>query len=158
MRKTSFDTPGVVTRGRETEAWLNLDSIAEVAVTSEDSAFPIESAFTFGASAGWRAGGGGEQTIRLAFDTPQRINRVWLRFVETEADRTQEFSLRWRPDLQGQSQEIVRQQWNFSPAGATTEVEDYKVDLENVGVLELAINPDVGNRDAVATLAEWRIA
>jgi hypothetical protein len=158
MRKTSFDSVSLAPREQNNDAWLDLDSLAEVAVTSEDPAFPIESAFTFGVSPGWRAGGGGEQTIRLAFDTPQRIKRVWLRFEETEADRTQEFSLRWRPDLQGQSQEIVRQQWNFSPTGATTEVEDYKVDLDNVGVLELAINPDVSRRDAVATLAEWRVA
>jgi hypothetical protein len=53
--------------------------------------------------------------------------------------------------------EIVRQQWNFSPAGSTTEMEDYVVDLEAVSVLELAIQPDLSRRQAVATLASWRL-
>jgi hypothetical protein len=77
--------------------------------------------------------------------------------VETEAARTQEFSLRWRPEKDGRTREIVRQQWNFSPTGSTTEMEDYKVDLANVGILELIINPDVSQGEALATLAEWRI-
>src|SRR5215471_7678474 len=55
-----------------------------------------------------RAGGGGEQTIRLIFEPPQRIQRIWLRFVETETERTQEFTLRWRPETDGQAREIVR--------------------------------------------------
>lgn len=138
--------------------WLDLDKIAQVAVTSEDPDCPIESALAPGASSGWRAGGHGEQTIRLAFDTPQRIKRIWLRFVETATERTQEFSLRWRPEKAARAREIVRQQWNFSPGGTTTEIEDYKVNLDHVGVLELTINPDISHRDTVATLAEWRIA
>jgi hypothetical protein len=138
--------------------WLDLKQVARVAVTSEDPNYPIESAFSSGTPSGWRAGGRGEQGIRLIFDPPQRIQRIWLRFVETESERTQEFSLRWRPESDNWSREIVRQQWNFSPQGATTEIEDYKVELDEVASLELTINPDVSKRDAVATLAEWRLA
>ena len=58
----------------------------------------------------------------------------------------------------GHSQEIVRQQWNFSPAGSTSEVEEYQTDLDGVAVLELAIQPDLEGGGARATLAEWRIA
>jgi hypothetical protein len=47
---------------------------------------------------------------------------------------------------------------NFSPAGSTSEVEDYTVELDEVSALELAIKPDLGRGDAPATLAEWRIA
>jgi outer membrane receptor protein involved in Fe transport len=48
----------------------------------------------------------------------------------------------------GPEKEIVRQQWNFSPAGSTTEIEDYAVDLDGVSVLELAIQPAwAGARD-----------
>ena len=140
------------------EPWLDLHQVAQIAVTSEDPDFPIESAFSLGVTPGWRAGGRGEQTIRLIFDPPQRIRRIWLRFHEAESERTQEFSLRWRPDKHGRVREIVRQQWNFSPSGSTTEVEDYQVNLDGVGILELAIKPDLGRRDVLATLAEWRIA
>ena len=37
--------------------------------------------------------------------------------------------------------EVVRQQWNFSPAGSTTEAEHYFIDLDSVSVLELALRP-----------------
>jgi hypothetical protein len=46
----------------------------------------------------------------------------------------------------------VTQQWNFSPAGSTTEVEDYAVSLQGVSALELAIQPDI-THDRIAT---WR--
>jgi hypothetical protein len=154
MRKVSFDSTSDVPA---TEGWLGLEQIAQVEVTSEDPHYSIESAFT-ASSSGWRAGGGGEQTIRLVFDAPQRIHRIRLRFVETQVERTQEFSLQWRTDRHDRAREIVRQQWNFSPQGATTEIEDYSVDLGSVGILELSINPDVSHRDSVATLAEWRVA
>jgi hypothetical protein len=52
----------------------------------------------------------------------------------------------------------VRQQWNFSPGGSTTEIEDYRVEVDRVAILELLINPDVSKGEAVATLTEWRIA
>jgi hypothetical protein len=156
MRKSRLDSSSE--KPKPTAAWLNLDKVAAVAVTSEDPQCPIESALTPGESSGWRAGSGGEQTIRLIFDLPQRIQRIWLRFVETQTERTQEFSLQWRPDKNGASREIVRQQWNFSPQGTTTEIEDYQVNLDKVGILELKINPDISRGDSVASLAEWRVA
>jgi hypothetical protein len=64
---------------------------------------------------------------------------------------------RWS-SADGGLKEIVRQQWNFSPAGATSEVEDYEVDLDGVSALELAIKPDLTRREAPATLASWRVA
>jgi len=158
MRKTTFDSIEFDKSAPVDERWLDLDKIAKVAVTSEDLSRPIESAFGVDGPSGWRAGGKGEQTIRLIFDRPQRIKRIWLRFVETETMRTQEFSLRWRPQKEGPAREIVRQQWNFNPTGSTTEIEDYKVDLTNVVILELKINPDISQGEGLATLAELRVA
>jgi hypothetical protein len=157
MRKASFDSATFHEPRPPQESWLDLDNLAHVAVTSEEPDFPVESAF-LGLSAGWRASGRGEQTIRLIFDPPRSIKRIWLRFVETENERTQEFLLRWRPDKHGRAREIVRQQWNFSPSASTAEIEDYRVDLADVGILELSIIPSIGERNSVATLAEWRIA
>ncbi len=45
------------------------------------------------ADAGWRAAGPGEQTIRLFFDQPQRVRRIWLHFVDFRKERTQQFVL-----------------------------------------------------------------
>ena len=84
------------------------------------------------------------------------LHRIQLRFEEAESERRQEFTIRWSSAAGGPEKEIVRQQWNFSPAGSTTEIEDYAIDLDGVSVLELAIQPDVGGREAVATLAFCR--
>jgi hypothetical protein len=36
-------------------------------------------------------------------------------------------ALRWSSAAVAPPKEIVRQQWNFSPSGSTTEVEDYSI-------------------------------
>ena len=140
------------------QKWLDLEKIAVVEVTSEDEAFPIESALLPGKVLEWRASGHGKQMIRLLFDNPQRLQWIRLKFEELEIERTQEYVLRWSQD-DGQSyQEIIRQQWNFSPEGATSEIEDYQVELPSVTILELSINPDISDRNAFASLKELRLA
>jgi hypothetical protein len=140
--------------------WLNLERLIQVEVTSEDAGFPIEAAFGLGTDRterGWRAAEPGEQLIRLLFDDPQRLRRIFLYFVERDRKRTQEFVLRWSSG--GNSfKEIVRQQWNFSPQGAMSELEDYQVDLAEVSAIELVIIPDISGGDARASLAQLRLA
>jgi hypothetical protein len=92
------------------QGWLDLESTASVEITSEDNAFPIESALLRQDKEGWRAAEPGVQTIRLIFDEPQRLRRVSIVFEETGIKRTQEFTLRWSPDRGSSFQEIVRQQ------------------------------------------------
>lgn len=140
------------------ESWLDLERLVQVEITSEEDAHPIESALQLDGGEGWRAAEPGEQTVRLLFSDPQRIRRIRLRFVEPVRERTQEFVLRWSSDSGRPLREIVRQQWNFSPGGATTETEDIRVDLAGVRVLELSVVPDIGKGDALASLAEWRLA
>ena len=138
--------------------WLDLESKAEVEITSEDPARPIESALRPGGQPGWRAADPGPQTIRLVFDEPQRISQVRLRFTERETERTQEFVLGWTEDRSRPFREIVRQQWNFSPQGSTEEVEEYRLKLEGAAALELKVNPDISGRKAFASLQEFRVA
>ena len=138
------------------EGWLSLERLATVEVTSEQDAFPIESVFADNSREGWRASKSGKQMIRLIFDQPVAVNRIQLRFEECDAERTQEFTLSWCPSTGG-CKEIVRQQWNFSPAGSTVEIEDYTVDLQDVSALELTIKPDIGGKNRLATLAMWRV-
>src|SRR5436309_2542429 len=57
-------------------AWLDLEALARVEVTSEDAAHPIESALLPVGATGWRAGSPGEQTVRLLFEAPQRLRRI----------------------------------------------------------------------------------
>jgi len=158
MRKRILDTNPSHGRSNAAHDWLDLEQIATVEVTSEDPNFPIESVFTSKDGPGWRASQRGEQQIRIIFDQAASLRRIQLRFVEPEVERTQEFTLRWSSADGGPTKEIVRQQWNFSPRGSTTEVEDYEVSLEGVSVLELAIKPDLTRGEAPATLATWRVA
>ncbi len=140
------------------QKWLDIEKLAVVEVTSEDDAFPIESALLPGDVSGWRASGPGKQTIRLHFDNPQKIHLIRLNFEELENERTQEYVLRWSPDGGQSYREIIRQQWNFNPEGATREVENYQVDLSTVTILELSINPDISERNTFASLKELRLA
>ena len=141
------------------EDWLHVEGLAEVEVSSEALAYPVERALLPEPSAGWRAAGPGPQIIRLHFRPPQRLSRIWLSFVESEIERTQEYTLRWSSDYGESFHEIVRQQWNFSPHGARQEIEDHYVELPSVTILELKIIPDirVGTK-AMASLAQWRLA
>ena len=157
MRKRIVETHFAKPRGESDQGWLDLEQIATVEVTSEDPRFPIESAFGPKRGPGWRASPKGEQQIRIIFDEPISLHRIQLRFHEAECERAQEFTLRWSPDEGEPTNEIVRQQWNFSPNGSITEIEDYAIDLNAVSVLELAIRPDRGRREAVATLAAWHL-
>ena len=118
----------------------------------------MESALSAGEEQGWRAAKPGTHAIRLNFDKPRRIRRIWLAFEDTEATRTQEFVLRWSRDTGHAFREIVRQQWNFSPSGGTREVEDCAVDLFDVTVLELIIVPDKSGGEARASLRSLRLA
>jgi hypothetical protein len=142
----------------EKASWLDVRTIARVEVTSEDWRYPIESAFDETDERGWRAAERGKQNIRLFFDEPPRIRRIWLRFMELEAERTQQFTLQWSTDKTDALRPLLQQQWNFSPSGSTSEIEDYEVDLNGVWMLQLLIDPDIARGPAVASLASWRLA
>jgi hypothetical protein len=138
--------------------WIDIEKDATVEVSSEDVAFPIEPALRGEGGAGWRAAEPGPQTIRLLFDAPRRIERIWLLFEEREVARTQEFVLRWSGDGGRTYQDIVRQQYTFSPTGSTREVEDYNVQLAGVTAVELQLIPQIGGGSARASLSEWLLA
>jgi hypothetical protein len=140
------------------EGWLDVERAAEVEVTSEDRDCPIEAVFSSGDASGWRAAAPGKQTIRLVFDQPQRLRCICLVFEENEADRTQEFVLRWSADGGRSVKEIVRQQWNFSPPRSVREVEEYRVQLSGVTVLELIITPNISGGVARASLKNLRLS
>src|SRR5262249_3446064 len=128
-----------------------------VEVTWGEKGHPIEAALQVEGASGWRASVPGTQTIRLIFDEPQKLERIWLVFEELEYPRTQEFVLRSRSE-NADFQEIVRQQWNFSPTGSVREIEDYAVELSEVKVLEIILVPDKDANEARASLRCLRLA
>jgi hypothetical protein len=156
MRKRQI-SPTTASELPSSSTWLDMEHKALVEVTSEESGFPIESAL-LGVEGGWRAADTGTQTIRLIFDEPQRLRRIWLVFEDSENVRTQEFVLRWSSDNGSSYREIVRQQWNFSPSDSIREAEDYAVELSGVTALELIIVPDKSGGAVRASLASLRVA
>ena len=157
MRKRLI-TPIQQTESDLERGWLDLDRVASLEVSSEDPAHPIEGALVRQDARGWRASEPGPQSVRLIFDKPRDIERIQLIFEEPETERTQEFVLRWSAGKDEASREIVRQQWNFSPAAAPRETENFAVKLSGAIVLELIINPDIHGSQARASLSSLRLA
>jgi hypothetical protein len=139
------------------QPWLDVASLAQVELTSEDPACPIEAALLPRTPPGWRAAHPGEQVIRLVFDHPQSLHQLRLVFAEAQQARTQEFVVRWSADGGQSYRDVVRQQYTFSPPGTVHEVEDYQVRLDGVTHVELRIIPDIQGGDACATLEEMRL-
>jgi hypothetical protein len=138
--------------------WLDLEVLAEVEVTSEGRGSPIEGALLPNQDHGWKASSPGKQTIRLLFNQTQTIRHIHLSFLETDLVRTQEYVLRWSHDNGLTFEEMVRQQWNFSPDGSNKQVEDHMEVLSSVTVLELIITPDINSKNVFASLEELRVA
>jgi hypothetical protein len=136
--------------------WFGIEAIAGIGVTSEAEDAPVENVLYPDRETGWRARAPGPQIIRITFSGPTNIRRIQIVFRESEFARTQEFTLRCTV-AGGQRREVIRQQWAFSPQGSTEEVEDYRVTLDDVVVLELAITPDIGNGGVHASLLRLRV-
>jgi hypothetical protein len=138
--------------------WLDIASLARVELTSEDPAFPFESAVRPETGSGWRAQTPGMQHIRLVFSEPQRIRRVRLVFEEEAQSRTQEFTVAYSADPGQRVRELVRQQYTFSPPSTTREVEEYTWALEHVTALEVRIVPSISGDAVCASVRELRLA
>src|SRR5438270_7972206 len=112
---------------------IDIAAVATVLVTSEAPEHPVDHAFDRLRGPGgsrWVAGEPGEQTLILAFDTPQSIRRVALEVEEPEVARTQELQLAVSTDGGRTYRELIRQEYNFSPPGTTFEREDWAVPAE----------------------------
>ncbi len=157
MRKTVITPEAGEAKKASLSKGLDVAELARVEVSSEDPQFPVENVFSNEPGEGWRAATSGEQTLRLLFDEPLSVRRIDLAFQETKVTRTQEIALRWKGS-EGSWREIVRQQWNFSPSGSTSQVESWQVQLDGLSELELKIRPEIGGGAAVASLRQWSVS
>jgi F5/8 type C domain len=151
LRKQILTThPAVSRRGAEKD----IAALATVLVSSEDREHPIDCAFDGQRGQGasrWIAAQPGVQTLILAFDAPQTIRKVLLEIEEPDVSRTQEIALSISRD--GETyQELVRQEYNFSPPGTTLEHEEWSIKAEAISHLQLRITPDKGGKIGRATL------
>ena len=133
----------------------DIAAMATVLMTSEAAAHPIDNLFDSRRGPGasrWLAEGPGRQTIVLAFDGPQTIRGIGLEVEELEASRTQELQLSVSRDGGQTYQELLRQEYTFSPPGTTFEREDWSITADGVTHLRLVITPDKGGNPCRATL------
>jgi hypothetical protein len=156
VRKSIMSQSGTGTNLPSAGSWLSLEKLARIELSSEDPDHPFEHALRTDTAQGWMASTPGPQTIRLCFDEAQPLRRVRLQFREERVERTQEVAL-FATVHESPKKELVRQQWMFSPRGATDEVEDYCFDLEGVTAIELQIDPGRHDKAVFATLEAIQI-
>ena len=133
----------------------DIAAIATVIVTSEDPDHPIDNAFDDQRGPGgsrWIAEQTGEQTVIVAFDTPQTLQRLFIEVEEPDVSRTQELAVSVSDDAGQTYRELVRQEFNFSPPGTTRELEEWAIVAHRVSHLRLTIKPDKGGGPSRATL------
>lgn len=154
MRKQIL-SPVTSTASTSSSQKLNIADLAAVLVTSEAPDSPVENAFDDQCGPGgsrWMAMDPGEQTLIVAFDAPQVLQRIILEVEEREVERTQEVDIALSEDGGQTYRELLRQEYVFSPAGATFEREEWTVSAQKVTQVRLRITPDKGGRPCRATL------
>ncbi len=133
----------------------DIAALATVLITSEAAGHPIDHVFDRHRGPGgsrWVAGEPGTQTLLLAFDTPQTLRTLRLEIEEREVSRTQELHVAISRDGGHTYQELLRQEYAFSPPGTTFEREEWSITMEGVTHLQLVITPDKGGTPCQATL------
>jgi len=125
---------------------IDIPACATIAYSSEDPAHPIENLLDA------RSGPGGTrwlsarpdatERILVEFDRPQTISRLVYEVEETMRDRTQEVRVEVSDKGSHAYRQILVQEYNFSPRGATFQREDQRVDLRGVTHLRLTIVPN----------------
>lgn len=132
-------------------SWLDLEAVADVAVMVGGRRETRRPGF-------WSADRRGEQTIEVRFHDRTPVRRLRVISSEAEQSRTQQMTI-W-VSLRGgeRHREVLRRQFNFSPNGATEEVEEYALQLEDVSTIQLRIVPSIDGRPAVARVDDLRVA
>ena len=131
--------------------WLDLDVVADVVIVAGGR----RAARVPGL---WSADTPGEQTIEIRFHRRTPVRRLRVVSSELKESRTQEMTI-WASLRGGERhREVLRQQFNFSPNGATEEVEDYALEFEEVSTIQLRIVPSIDGQPAVARVSELCVA
>jgi hypothetical protein len=143
------------------EGEISIPDVATIQVTSEEANHPIDNVFDHNRGRGgtrWIAAEPGEQTMILVFDRPQTIRKIGVEIEELAVSRTQELSISLSSDGGRTYQELVRQEFNFSPPGTTFERELWAASGVAATHLRLEIKPDKGGRVGRATLTSLTLA
>ena len=119
---------------------------ATIAYSSEDPAHPVEHMLDGqsgpGATRWMSARPDTTEHIVIEFDRPQTISRLVYEVEETRRERTQEVRVEASEDGGRSYRQILVQEYNFSPGGATYQREEQRFNLLQVTHLRFAIVPN----------------
>jgi hypothetical protein len=139
---------------------IDLGAGAIVHFSSEDPEHPVERILDeqIGPGGTYWAGASADVTeeILLEFDKPLHIARLCYQVEERQLERTQEVMMEYSCDGGGSYRSGFVQEYTFSPAGATFQSEDLKVELHGVTHLRLRVKPNKGG-SGTATLTSLRL-
>ena len=124
----------------------NIAGCATIAYSSEDPAHPVEDLFDGrsgpGATRWVSARPDTLEHIVVEFDKPQTITRLVYEVEEAMRERIQEIRVQVSEDGGGTYRQILVQEYNFSPSGATYQREEQRFNLQRVTHLRFTIVPN----------------
>jgi hypothetical protein len=139
---------------------IDIARCATIAYSSEDPAHPVETLLDGEAGPGgtrWiSARSDTTEHIVVEFEQPRAISRLVYEVEETMRERTQEVRVEASDDGGRTYRQILVQEYNFSPRGATFQREDQRFDLRQVTHLRLTIVPNKSG-SGPATLTALRL-
>jgi F5/8 type C domain len=139
---------------------IDIAGCATIAYSSEDPAHPVELILDGrsgpGATRWISARPDTVEHIVIEFDQPQAISRLVWDVEETMRERTQEVRVEVSEDGGRSHRQILVQEYNFSPGGATYQREEQRFSLRQVSHLRLTIVPNKSG-SGTATLTALRL-
>ena len=139
---------------------IDIVGCATIAYSSENPAHPV------GHMLDGRCGPGATRWVSarpdtvehivMEFDRPQAISRLVYEVEETMRERTQEVRVEVSEDGGRSYRQILVQEYNFSPGGATYQREEQRFNLRQVTHLRLTIVPNKSG-SGTATLTALRL-
>jgi hypothetical protein len=139
---------------------IDIARFATIAYSSEDPAHPVENLLDpLSGPGGTRwisARPDTTEHIVVEFDQAQAISRLVYEVEETTRERTQEVRVEASDDGGRTYRQILVQEYNFSPRGATFQCEDQRFELRQVTHLRLTIVPNKSG-SGPATLTTLRL-
>ena len=158
LRKRRLAADGAASASAEGE--LDIASCVAIAFTSEDPLHPVEHMLDGSSGPGatrWTSARADTiEQILLEFDKPQVLSQLEYEVEEATRERTQEVRVEVSEDGGRTHRQILVQEYNFSPAGATFQREQQRLNLRQVSHLRLTIVPNK-NGSGIATLTALRL-
>ena len=158
LRKRPLEADAQANTGATGE--IDIAGGATVAYSSEDPAHPVEHLLDGNSGPGatrWiSARPDTIEHLVVEFDQPQAISRLVYEVEEAERERTQEVRVEVSEDRGRTYRQILVQEYNFSPRGATYQREEQRLDLDRVTHLRLTVVPNK-NGSGTATLTVLRL-